>query len=152
LLDDQRRQRLDDYEIYCHGLTHRGDPVTGRERASEVLRAARRRLEHRLGRRIDGYRSPRLDRSTDLAWALDAAGFVYDSSFPDVDRENLDHFGSGVRWNLPYRPLIADERAPLRRSRCLELPLTAPDCVQPLLAGESMSALQNSIAIKAAFI
>jgi hypothetical protein len=64
-----------------------------------------------------GYRSPRLDRSPDLAWALDRAGFRYDSSYPDVDRENMANFGRGVRLNVPFRPLIDDGNGGLRPSR-----------------------------------
>ena len=110
-----------------------------------VLGAARTRLERRLGRPVTGYRSPRLDRSPDLAWALDHTGFAFDSSYPDVDRENLAHFGAGVRLNLPYRPAVADKAGGIRPSRCLELPLTAPDCIQPLFAGESVETLTLSL-------
>jgi hypothetical protein len=85
-------------------------------------------------------------------WALDRAGFTYDSSFPDVDRENLAHFGGGVRVNVPYRPVVEDDAGHLRPSRCLELPLTAPDCIQPLFAGASLEALRATVETKAAFV
>jgi hypothetical protein len=115
------------------------------------LRRARALLERQFGRPISGYRSPRLDRSPDLDRALDEAGFVYDSSYPDVDRENVAHYGRGVRLNLPYRPLI-EMRGRWRSSRCLELPLTAPDCIQPLFAGADAAELAATVAQKAAFV
>lgn len=137
--------------VFCHGLDHRGEPVRGRRRVARSLRRARALLERQFGRPITGYRSPRLDRSPDLDWALDEAGFVYDSSYPDVDRENVSHYGRGVRLNLPYRPLLQTSDG-WRPSRCLELPLTAPDCIQPLFAGADAAALAATVERKAAFV
>ncbi len=145
-------ERLAKHELLCHGRTHRGDPVDGRDLVGAGLDAARSVLQTRVGREVAGYRSPRLDRSGDLAWALDRSGFSFDSSYPDVDRENAVHFGAGVGLNLPFRPLVEDEAGGLRPSRCLEIPLTAPDCIQPLLAGGSVIALRNTVAVKAAFV
>ena len=145
-------RRLVPRRVLCHGLEHRGEQVWGRNRVAATLEKARVRLERKLGRAIAGYRSPRLDRSPDLAWALDRAGFRYDSSYPDVDRENMANFGRGVRLNVPYRPLLDDGDGRLRPSRCLELPLTAPDCIQPLFAGESHERLRQTIESKAAFL
>jgi peptidoglycan/xylan/chitin deacetylase (PgdA/CDA1 family) len=138
--------------VLCHGLEHRGEQVWGRARVATTLERARVRLERKLGRSVTGYRSPRLDRSPDLAWALDRAGFVYDSSFPDVDRENMANFGRGVRLNVPFRPLIDDGNGGVRPSRCLELPLTAPDCIQPLFAGESPERLRQTVESKVEFL
>jgi peptidoglycan/xylan/chitin deacetylase (PgdA/CDA1 family) len=150
-LDAARRDAVGRHPVYCHGLDHRGEPVHGRRRVARALRRARALLQRQFGRTIDGYRSPRLDRSPDLDRALDEAGFVYDSSYPDVDRENLTHYGRGVRLNLPYRPLL-ETRGGWRPSRCLELPLTAPDCIQPLFAGADASALAATVERKAAFV
>ncbi len=144
--------RLQSHAVLCHGLAHRGENVCGREDVRRDVERARSQLERRLGRRVRGYRSPRLDRSSDLLWALDQAGFAYDSSYPDVDRENIAHFGAGVRWNVPYRPPLADDDGGLRPSRCLELPLTAPDCIQPLLGGTLVEHLRTDVAAKAAFL
>ncbi len=156
-LCDAAVSRLQTHDLLCHGLAHRGEPVHGRARVSVCVQTARMRLERRLGRPVAGYRSPRLDRSPDLAWALDHSGFEYDSSYPDVDRENIEHFGGGVRLNVPYRPLIHDAAggtaaSGLRRSRCLELPLTAPDCIQPLYGGQTVAALRAAVVTKAAFV
>lgn len=151
-LDGEMVRRILPRRVLCHGLEHRGEQVWGRARVATTLERARVRLERKLGRNITGYRSPRLDRSPDLAWALDRAGFRYDSSYPDVDRENMANFGRGVRLNVPYRPLIDDGASGLRPSRCLELPLTAPDCIQPLFAGESPERLQQTIESKATFL
>jgi peptidoglycan/xylan/chitin deacetylase (PgdA/CDA1 family) len=151
-LTDDAVERVRSHDVLCHGLTHRGEPVHGRARVSVSVQTARTRLERRLGRRLAGYRSPRLERSPDLAWALDHSDFQYDSSYPDVDRENIEHFGAGVRLNLPYRPLIDDTANGVRPSRCLELPLTAPDCIQPLFAGDSVETLRAAVAAKAAFV
>jgi peptidoglycan/xylan/chitin deacetylase (PgdA/CDA1 family) len=151
-LRDDVVRRLAPRRVLCHGLEHRGEQVWGRARVATTLERARVRLERKLGRTVLGYRSPRLDRSPDLAWALDRAGFRYDSSFPDVDRENMANFGRGVRLNVPFRPLIDDGTSGLRPSRCLELPLTAPDCIQPLFAGESPERLRQTVETKAAFL
>lgn len=151
-LSAERAQRLASHEVICHGLEHKGDPVTGGVGLAGRMREARRRLEAALGRRVAGYRSPRLDRGADLVWALDASGLPYDSSYPDVDRESSCWFGAGVRVNAPYRPLIVDGEGPVRRSRCLELPLAAPDCIQPLFAGQSVDELRAAVSDKAAFV
>ncbi len=140
------------YEVFCHGLDHRGERVWGRERVARSIRSARAALIRHLKRPVNGYRSPRLDRSPDLTWALDSAGFTYDSSYPDVDRENLSHYGCGVRINLPYRPLIEESRGRWRTSTCMELPLTAPDCIQPLFQGSDTAALRAVVEQKAAYI
>jgi len=151
-LTDDVIAQLNGHEIMCHGLTHRGEVVWGRAQAVEGMQQARVRLQRRLRRRISGYRSPRLDRSSDLAAALDHCEFDYDSSYPDVDRENVRHFGGGVRLNVPYRPPVDGGASGLRPSRCLELPLTAPDCIQPLLAGQSEKVLRSTVEVKASFV
>jgi peptidoglycan/xylan/chitin deacetylase (PgdA/CDA1 family) len=151
-LDRARAGALGAGEVYCHGLDHRGEPVHGRARVLRTLVHARAMLERHLGRPIRGYRSPRLDRSPDLDWALDRAGFAFDSSRPDVDRENLEHYGRGVRLNLPYRVPVRDAGGAWRASRCLELPLTAPDCIQPLFVGHAVDALRRAVEEKAAFV
>jgi peptidoglycan/xylan/chitin deacetylase (PgdA/CDA1 family) len=151
-LTDARAGRIASHQVICHGLEHRGENVHGRYSVAADLDAARAELESRMRRRVAGYRSPRLDRSPDLVWALDHAGFAFDSSYPDVDRENLAHFGAGVRLNLPYRPPVTDQAGAIRPSRCLELPLTAPDCIQPLFAGESVDQLRLAVTTKAEFV
>jgi len=151
-LTDERARRLRDREVLCHGLEHRGENVQGQPAVLASVATARNWLERRLGRPLNGYRSPRLDRSADLLWALDRSGFVYDSSYPDVDRENVRHFGGGVRLNLPFRPPVEDRAGVLRASHCLELPLTAPDCIQPLFAGHGQARLRATVESKAAFV
>src|SRR6185436_7992102 len=104
-----------------------------------------------LGRRVDGFRSPRLDRSPDLLWAVERVGFRYDSSYPDVDRENMTHFGAGVRLNVPFRPPLEDGDR-VRPSACLELPVSAPDCIQPLFEGDDVCTLRRAVRDKVEFI
>ncbi len=151
-LREETVQRLETHHVLCHGREHTGENVYGRKAVTASVDAARTQLERRLRRRVSGYRSPRLDRSPDLLWALDYLGFDYDSSCPDVDRENITHFGGGVRLNVPYRPLIANGDRAWRPSNCLELPLTAPDCIQPLFAGHSTVLLESAVQAKAAFV
>jgi hypothetical protein len=140
-------------EVLCHGLEHRGETLAGsRAEIAARLTTAQTDLERTLGRRLHGFRSPRLDRSRDLLWALDHAGFEYDSSYPDVDRETTSRFGAGVRLNVPFRPPVTDERGRVRPSGCLELPVAAPDCIQPLFAGDDVSALRAAVATKIAFV
>ncbi len=152
-LDRSTTAEIKRHGVILHGVTHRGDAVVASpERLAGYLSRARERLELKLGRRIRGFRSPRLDRSADLASALDAAGFAFDSSWPDVDRENAKHFGGGVRVNVPFRRPIVDESGKVRVSRCLELPMTAPDCIQSLFGGGSRDALRSDVERKADFI
>ncbi len=140
-------------EVLCHGLEHRGETLEGsRVEVAAGIERARAMLERRLERPISGFRSPRLDRSSDLVWALDRLGFEYDSSYPDVDRESLDHFGGGVRLNMPFRPPVITEDGRLRPSRCLELPVSAPDCIQPLFQGDDIRQLRRAVRAKIAFV
>jgi peptidoglycan/xylan/chitin deacetylase (PgdA/CDA1 family) len=145
--------RLAGADVLCHGLEHQGETVVGTRNAiAQGLTTARARLEGCLGRSVAGFRSPRLDRSRDLLWALDHGGFEYDSSFPDVDRENLGRFGSGVRMTIPYRPPVEDDEGRVRESRCLELPVSAPDCIQPLFAGDDVAGLRRAVQSKIDFV
>jgi Polysaccharide deacetylase len=140
-------------DVLCHGLEHRGETLEGsRIDIAAGIECARTILERRLERPITGFRSPRLDRSADLLWALDRLGFEYDSSYPDVDRESLDHFGGGVRINVPFRPPIVAEDGGVRPSRCLELPVSAPDCIQPLFQGDDIRQLRRAVRAKIAFV
>ena len=140
-------------EVLCHGLEHRGETLEGsRVEIAAGIELARAMLERRFERPIAGFRSPRLDRSADLVWALDRLGFEYDSSYPDVDRESLDHFGGGVRVNVPFRPPVPAEDGGLRPSRCLELPVSAPDCIQPLFNGDDIRQLRRAVRAKIAFV
>jgi hypothetical protein len=140
-------------DVLCHGLEHRGETLAGgREAVARGLATARATLEGVVGRAVVGFRSPRLDRSADLLWALDRSGFRFDSSYPDVDRENVHGFGGGVRLNVPFRPPLEDDDGRVRSSRCLELPVSAPDCIQPLFAGEGREALERAVGAKVDFV
>jgi hypothetical protein len=140
-------------DVLCHGLEHRGETLQGdRETIARGLASARAGVEALIGRPMAGFRSPRLDRSPDLLWALDQVGFSFDSSYPDVDRENVHGFGGGVRLNVPYRPPLEGEDGRVRPSRCLELPVSAPDCIQPLFAGEDTTALRRAVSQKVDFV
>jgi hypothetical protein len=66
--------------VLCHGLEHRGEQG-GDAPASPPRSSARAFASSASSATVLGYRSPRLDRSPDLAWALDRAGFRYDSSY-----------------------------------------------------------------------
>src|SRR5262249_4070395 len=125
--------------------------VGSREEIAHGIGVARADLEQQLERPVVGFRSPRLDRSPDLPWALERAGYRYDSSYPDVDRENMTRFGAGVRINLPYwLPVMEGGR--VRPSACVELPVSAPDCIQPLFQGYDLRSLRRAVREKIAFI
>ncbi len=57
-----------------------------------------------------------------------------------------------MRVNVPFRPPVTTAGGRLRPSRCLELPVSAPDCIQPLFAGDDVGALRRAVAAKVAFI
>jgi hypothetical protein len=115
------------------------------------LRELRERLERTLSRRVLGFRSRGLQRHALRAQWLDHSGFVYSSTMPDVDRETASHFGGGTRWNLPFRPPINDGYD-LRESRCLEIPVSAPSCVEPLFSGASVDELRQAVTAKLEFL
>lgn len=139
--------------VYCHGSEHRGETVAGsRQQIENVIRRAKRDLEGLLKKRVTGFRSPRLDRSSELFEALDEIGFEYSSSAPDIDRESMARFGAGVRFNLPFRPPLQNFDGSVRASRCLEIPVSAPDCIQPLFMGESADDLQTAVDRKLDYI
>jgi hypothetical protein len=147
-----RIDQLRDHDVLCHGLEHRGETLAGSfDEIANGIAVARCRLERQLERRVAGFRSPRLDRSPDLLWAVERAGFGWDSSYPDVDRENMTHFGAGVRLNLPFRPPLEDGEH-VRPSACLELPVSAPDCIQPLFEGDDVRTLRRAVREKVAFV
>lgn len=140
-------------EVLCHGLEHRGETMLGEPQdvAAGLVRA-RAGVQAALGMPVSGFRSPRLDRAPALVWALDRTGFAFDSSYPDVDRENLQGYGGGVRLNVPFRAPVADGGGTVRASRCLELPVSAPDCIQPLFEGGTLRELRRAVREKIAFI
>jgi hypothetical protein len=140
-------------DVLCHGLEHLGETLRGsRTDVAARLAAARAELARLLGRPPVGFRSPRLDRSRALLWAIDRAGFTYDSSYPDVDRETTSRFGAGVRVNVPFRPPVVTLGGRVRPSRFLELPIAAPDCIQPLFAGDDVRALRDAVAAKIDYV
>ena len=105
-----RRRSSGAPEVLCHGLEHRGETSGGL--------ADRHRRRHRVAHARSssgGSTAPStasaarasIARPTSCGRSI-ALGFEYDSSYPDVDRENLDHFGGGVRLNVPFRPPIVD--------------------------------------------
>jgi hypothetical protein len=144
---------LSDLNVYCHGMEHRGETVAGtRDQIASVLRDAKFELEHLVRHEIRGFRSPRLDRSPDLFRALSDSGFTFSSSAPDVDRESMARYGGGIRWNFPFRPPLAEDNGQFTLSQCLELPVSAPDCIQPLFGGESVDDLRTAVRQKIDFI
>jgi len=147
------RAALADADVVCHGLEHRGETLASDtlDAVVEGMTTARQSVRATTGRPVRGFRSPRLDRSPVLVAAVERAGFEFDSSYPDVDRESLAGFGGGVRLNLPYRPPVSEDGR-VRASRCLEVPVSAPDCVQPLFAGERVEALRRAVFEKIEFV
>jgi hypothetical protein len=53
---------------------------------------------------------------------------------------------------VPFRPPIESSLGMLRPSRCLELPVSAPDCIQPVLHGDDMRQLRRAVRAKMAFV
>ena len=152
-LHGETAARIGHHAVLCHGTEHRGETVVGN--TGDVmgeLRRARQLLHTQLGRPIEGFRSPRLDRSSTLLAALHHVGVAWDSSYPDVDRENTRGFGGGVRLNLPFRPPVLTEGGVIRGSACLELPVSAPDCIQPLFQGATPGALGRAVTEKLDFV
>src|SRR5262249_60691330 len=87
-----------------------------------------------------------------LFGALARLGFEYDPPSPAGDGESLDHFCGGVRVNVPYRPPVTTEDGRLCPSRCLELPVSAPDCIRPLFHGNDIRQLRRAVRTKIAFV
>jgi hypothetical protein len=139
-------EHLRDSEVYClgdFGDREAGNPLH--------LREPKERLERRFGRRVLGFRARGLRRHSLRNMWLDHSGYDYSSSVPDVDRETMSHFGGGVRWNLPFRPPVCDG-FDLRESRCLEIPVSAPSCIEPLFAGAGVDCLRQAVTAKLEFL
>ncbi len=139
-------------EIVSHGLYHDGklcflDNKTKWQRIKE----SKEILEQLFKKKVNGYRNPRLDRNHQLWKMLEEAGYQYDSSYPDVDRENTFHFGGGVGTNYPYRPII-ESKGRLRFVSLFEYPVTAPDCIMPLFMGKTEEEMFATYRKKLAYI
>lgn len=116
-------------EVSAHGLCHDGmlDKVSQDERRARISEA-RRKLESMTGDEVRGFRAPWLLRTDDMWQALEDAGYLYDTSYPDTDHLTLTRSGMGVATNMPYHPVVSDEA--VRELRILELPLSAPQDVE----------------------
>jgi len=123
--------RLKNIVVLSHGLNHDGRILfSSYAEIKRRLHRSQEILENKLGKPINGFRSPRLDRNQNLVRVLDESAYKYDLSFPDVDRENSGMYGGGVCLNLPFR-MYRGEKA----CNFLSLPATTPDCIMPLYSG-----------------
>ena len=127
------RSELKSHDIGCHGLYHdrKFMAIGSRERKYRIAEA-KKIIERAEGKKVQGFRAPALQRTSDLFELLEETGFKFDSSFIDVQREE-PFCGRGNSFYLPFHPLMGE-----RKSRILELTTTAPDCISPYFFGMSI--------------
>ena len=124
------------FEVGCHGLYHdRLFNSVSREAREKRIAESKKIIESVTGKEVLGFRTPILDRTDDLWELLEDNGYLYDSSYPDVDHLTTSRYGMGVSTNMPYNVIIEREGM-FEESRLIELPVTAPQDVDILIDRE----------------
>lgn len=140
------------YEILCHGYSHDGRKLSlSLEEMIWRLKEGKKILREILGTEVNGFRSPRLDRNSQLLFAIENSEYKYSSIFPDVDRENFKRWGGGVAINFPFYPIYKLQNS-LKKASFLEFPVTSPDCILPLFSGNSIEEMHGLYRRKLNFI
>ena len=124
------------FEVGCHGLYHDRlfNSVSREEREMRVTES-KKIIESATGEEVLGFRTPILDRTSDLWELLEDNGYLYDSSYPDIDHLTASRYGMGVSTNMPYNAII-ERDGMFEESRLIELPVTAPQDVDVLIDRE----------------
>ena len=123
------------YEIMSHGYYHDGElPFLGYTKIKERVAGSKARLEEIFNKKVESFRSPRYERSPEIIKAIEESGYSVSSTSPDTDRGNTLMYGGGVSINYPFYRLIKDA-GEYRKSNLLEVPVTSPDCIEPLMMG-----------------
>ncbi len=126
-------ERLKNHDIGCHGMYHDRKFLLIPNYEKKVrLENAKRILEKVFNREINFFRAPTLERPSSLFELLEEKEYKYDSSIIDVQREQ-PFCGKGNSFYLPFYPIVKN-----RKSKILELPISAPDCISPYFFGYSM--------------
>jgi len=117
-------------EYASHGLKHDMffDQISEKEREERVAKSLE--IIHRLsGKPVNGYRSSMLSKPKGFNELIERMGVKYDMSYIDVDFEEPKH-GNGIFFCLPYF-LSSDGK----KSKVVEFPTSAPDCISPIYMG-----------------
>ena len=141
------------HEIGCHGLEHDGgfDLISSNIRA-EKIRKAKALLSKLLGKDIQHFRVPWLQRTPDLLKILDECNFKFDSSFIDVDWWTPQKYGTGISFNLPFHPIIMTDSNKIKKSDILEIPVTWPLDIPLIYCTTSLKVSYRKIAEKIRWI
>ncbi|MFX1520182.1 MAG: polysaccharide deacetylase family protein [Promethearchaeota archaeon] len=141
------------HEIGCHGLEHDGgfDLISSNIRA-EKIHKAKTLLSKLLGKDMQHFRVPWLQRTSDLLKILDECNFKFDSSFIDVDWWTPQKYGTGISFNLPFHPIIKNEANRLKKSDMLEIPVTWPLDIPLIYCTPSLKSSYRKIAEKLIWI
>lgn len=121
------------FEVGCHGLYHDKlfNSVSREEREMRVTES-KKIIESVTGKEVLGFRTPILDRTSDLWELLENNNYLYDSSYPDVDHLTTSRYGMGVSTNMPYNVII-EKNGMLKELKLVELPVSAPQDVDVLI-------------------
>ena len=124
------------FEVGCHGLYHDRlfNSVSREERKMRVAES-KKIIESVAGKEVLGFRTPILDRTSDLWDLLEDKEYLYDSSYPDVDHLTTSRYGMGVSTNMPYNVII-ERDGTFEESMIIELPVSAPQDVDVLIDRE----------------
>jgi peptidoglycan/xylan/chitin deacetylase (PgdA/CDA1 family) len=128
-------------DFASHGWVHdmNFSRISRDKRLKRIL-MSKTAIEKKIRRRVIGFRAPTLQITDDLYSLLKKAGFEYDMSHMDSQRE-IPNTGRGVSINLPY--FI---------NGILEIPTAAPDCITPSYFGYSMKETLGLFSQKIAWI
>ena len=114
-------------DFISHGWIHDMNfSKISRDKRLKRIIMSKTTIEKKIRKRVIGFRAPALQITDDLYSLLKKAGYKYDMSHIDSQRE-VPNTGRGVSINIPYTI-----------NGILEIPTTAPDCITPSYFGYSM--------------
>ena len=132
-INEKDKEELINHDIGCHDLYHdRRFILISKEERNERLKEAKNIIENTFGKEINFFRAPSLQRPNNLFDSLEETNYKYDSSIIDVQREE-PFCGKGNSFYLPFYPIINN-----KKSKILELNVSAPDCISPYFFGYSI--------------
>ena len=141
--DKERISSIRRYPLMSHGYDHIGGEIyLPYEEIRRRIAIAKGELESLFGKEVSGYRSPRYERNDFIVRAIIEAGHKFSSVYPDIDRGNADMYGAGVTINYPFYHHIKNETT-YEKTGLLEIPITSPDCIEPLMMGYDVDAMRS---------
>jgi peptidoglycan/xylan/chitin deacetylase (PgdA/CDA1 family) len=127
---DLFREALAGHEIASHGLTHRILAGLAEKEVAFELVESRRRLEAAFGSRVAGFRAPFFRTPPGWFRLLEAAGYLYDSSYGAVAPSPRN--APSRSWRVTREDGIAEIPAAALRTGWIPFSLTSLRLLAPL--------------------